>query len=141
MDPRELVGSEAGPYEEHLSVERMAEFARSVSAAMPGIPPTWLTLCRKGEFELLTRAGFRLDQVLHGEQEYRYLEGYAAFEDALSSKSKDELCVGYRTRLAEVTSKAGGGLLFLVFETEVSVLAPIAMARTTIVIRQKAAES
>jgi hypothetical protein len=131
---KDQVGRKVGPYEESADPERIDRFRRAVGAA-PGsaAPPTFLTICRKGEFALFEKFGFKLSNVLHAEQLYAYGEPILAGDRLV-----------YETWLANALEKSGssGKMRFLTFETEVMVFrkgAPGFLraggARTTIVVR------
>jgi hypothetical protein len=136
LPEHEWVGRAAGPYEEDVSLERIQAFCRAAGARETRIaPPTFLTVCRRGEYDILTELGIELKQVLHGEQEYK-LEQDILPGDRLS----------YTTRLAQAVNKqrAGAGALrVLIFETEVqtrvqgtdSVWKRVGVARTTVLVR------
>jgi hypothetical protein len=123
------VGEKAGPFEDDASASRLQKFAQAVGAEnrMHGFP-TFLTVCRKGEFELMQRFGIPLARVLHGEQEYE-------FANPIIQGSK----LAYETRLADVLEKRGksAALHFMIFETKVtSAGRDIGVARSTIIYRE-----
>jgi hypothetical protein len=124
-----FVGKTVGPYEFEADGARIEAFEKAVGAqeSQTGAPPTFLTVCRQGEFDLLTQMEISLSQVLHGEQEYVSLEALLP-GDRLS----------YTTRLGQATVKKIGA--FLIFETAVTALRASAIievgtARTTIMVR------
>jgi hypothetical protein len=106
------IGLTSATYREAIAPALAAGFARAIGApddlAQAGVPPTFVTRCRRGEFELMNRLDLPLERVLHGEQEYAFA---------------GELRVGetlvYRTRYASHAEKRG--MQFLVFETEIFV--------------------
>lgn len=117
------VGTKVGPYEDSASVERLAAFAQAVGAKSRqyGLP-TFLTVCRKGEFELLQKLNIPLSRVLHGEQEY-------VFENQIQPGSN----LIYETTLATVLEKKGTTpMQFMVFET---VVKGVGTSRSTIILR------
>jgi len=125
------VGKKTGPYKEKLSDQRVAEFAKSVGAASGTVPPTLLTICRKGEFDLFQELKIPLSRVLHGEQEYSY---------ETEIQPTDTLV--YETTLAQAMEKQGSktSMQIVILETRVQVeragkLAPAALSKTTIVLR------
>ena len=111
MDLKSQLGESSSYFEETITSEKLNVFRSAVQASTEGVPPTYLTRLREGEFELLTRWGVTLDRVLHAEQEYEYLapllEGHT---------------LRYRTRFLDLIEKKGnaGILNFLAFELEVS---------------------
>src|SRR5437762_3367019 len=119
----------AGPYRETLTAERIRGFAKSVCAQTRAVvPPTLLTICRRGEFELFGKLGFKLSQVLHAEQEYVYEKAIPANGD---------LNLSYETTLAQAFEKKGasGSMKFFVFETRVE---NIGTTRTTVIVKESA---
>lgn len=103
-------GEKSEVFREAISSGRVAAFCAAVGAdPSRGVPPTFLTIGRAGEFGMLDRMGVPLSRVLHGEQAYSY-------ENPL--QAGDEL--SYQTTLTQVMEKRGstGGLVFFIFETE-----------------------
>ncbi len=125
------IGQESSLHRARLERAAIEAFGKSVSWELPGeVPPSFLTRFREGEFELLVRLGVELQQVLHAEQEYRWLAPL---------KMDSEL--DHRARLADVLSKGGKGgrLTFLKFDSEY--LDPVTtralvQSRTVMVIRE-----
>jgi hypothetical protein len=125
------IGQESSVHRARLDRETVEAFGRSVSWEIPGeVPPSFLTRFREGEFELLVSLGVELRQVLHAEQEYRWL-----------APLKADAQLDHRARLADVLSKGGKGgrLTFLKFDSEY--LDPVttralAQSRTVMVIRE-----
>ncbi len=125
------IGQESSLHRARLDREAVEAFGKSVSWEIPGeVPPSFLTRFREGEFELLVRLGVELKQVLHAEQEYRWL-----------APLKPDAQLDHRSRLADVLSKGGKGgrLTFLKFDSEY--LDPVttralAQSRTVMVIRE-----
>lgn len=109
----------------------MKAFAQAVGAReREEAPPTFITVGRKGEFELLQRFGIPLSRVLHGEQEYQYLKPIRPGDS-----------VEYVTRLANVLEKRGSNafMQFLIFETEFTVRGEVvSRAKTNIIHRGSA---
>lgn len=128
MDPSAFIGQTAGPYAELASEDRIAAFQKAIGTSDPGVPPTFLTVFRRGEFELLERMGVSLAQVLHAEQEYEF------FSELRSGDFLD-----FTTQLANAALKKGasGSLKFLTFETEFARNGVrVAVARTILVVRE-----
>jgi len=126
--PKSQVGTKVGPYEEELVSSRVQAFARSIGADPAlGVPPTYVTAFRRGEFDLMQGLGIKLNQVLHGEQDYVY-EG--------SLKVGDR--VRYETKLAQILEKKSATALMqiLLLETQIQAAGKlVATARTTIIVR------
>ncbi len=119
MDKQELpqisdkLGAKAGPYRESVPPSRIEAFYRSVGVT-PRLeaPPTFMTVFRKGEFELFERLGIPLARVLHGEQEYEYEEPIRGGDT-----------VTYECELVKALEKRGskGQMLFMTFDTEATI--------------------
>jgi hypothetical protein len=99
----------------HLTAERVQLFAQVmgvslVEGATLDELPTFQTIFREGEFQLLEDMKLELKDVLHGEQEYEWLHSIPVGAN-----------LTYRTQLKQVTEKKGKGsnLFFFLFETEV----------------------
>ncbi len=59
---------------EAVSTERMRSLAKATASDhVKGMPPTYPTIYRWGEFEWLKRSGVDLRNLLHTDQEYEYL--------------------------------------------------------------------
>ncbi len=59
-------------YEAAIDKNHVAEFARIVGYQGKGIPPTFYTFYRLGEFSWLSRLNVALESIVHTEQEYTY---------------------------------------------------------------------
>jgi hypothetical protein len=126
------IGERSGYFEEAVTGTWIASFRAAIHASSGReASPTFLTTCRKGEFELLQRLGVTLSRVLHAEQEYSYASVIIPGDS-----------IGYETTLADVFEKKGasGQMVFLTFETTVAVrrggdTLPGGTSRTVIVIR------
>lgn len=135
------------------STGEVGAFRQSVRWGAPGFPWTYLTRCRAGEFEIVEKLGISINHVLHGEQEYEFLDVKNA-ERALSGRS-DGATLLYQTILSDHFEKKGASatLQFLVMVTEVHVVSaasevhdallgpapgsrPFARAKTTFVVRR-----
>lgn len=133
---KEREGEKSATYREEVTESWLERFRMAVGARdRDSAPPTFLTVCRKGEFELFDGLGLVLSNVLHGEQEYVYLAPVTAGDT-----------LNYESRLAQVLEKRGSrsSLQILTFETEVRVQAkgegqeiPCATCKTTIIIRSR----
>jgi hypothetical protein len=126
------VGKVAGPFREAVSRERIELFCQAAGACHEGVaPPTFFTVFRKGEFDLLQSLGLSLAQVLHADQEYEYEAPVLAGD-----------FVHFQTTLTHVLEKqrADSFMQFLTFETELkaeraSEIVIVGKAKSTIVVR------
>jgi acyl dehydratase len=65
-------GSSVIRYDAYIDPQHVAAFARVVGYSGPGIPPTFFTFYRWGEFTWLNRLKVSLESIVHTEQEYEY---------------------------------------------------------------------
>jgi hypothetical protein len=133
------VGRQASPRKMTVSETAMKDFSVCVRATVgttshspisTAVIPTFFTIFRQGEFEIMNAIGIQLPQVLHAEQ------GYVVNSPLLPGEE-----VEFTTRLASVVEKKGktAKLAFMVFETEfVRTLdqVTVASARSTMVYRE-----
>jgi hypothetical protein len=128
------IGNTAGPYEDVAGPERVTAFARAVGAGDVGaLPPTFVTIFRKGEFELFSKLGFELKQVLHAEQDYVY-----------GTPMRPGDLLSYESKLVQVVKKGrpGKSLTFITIETRIVVgkwspdATPAVVSRTLVVLRE-----
>lgn len=121
-------GIQSAQYIENLDAPSLQAFAQAIAFSGQGVPPTWLTRLRKGEFELFERMQIPLSSVLHAEQKY-------VWEQRLRLPAQ----VSYQTTVVQQTSKSTtrGKLTFLILETEVR-LGPTrcATGRTTVAVKE-----
>lgn len=129
---KDRVGENSSRHLDDASAARLAAFAQAIGGkTREAAPATFLTVGRKGEFELLQRFGIPLSRVLHGEQEYEYLKPIRAGDQ-----------VEYVTQLINVLEKRGSTnfMQFLIFATDFTVSGEVvAKARTNIIHRGAAA--
>jgi hypothetical protein len=126
------IGKKVGPYQDDVTAHRISSFCKAVGAEENGIaPPTFLTLFRKGEFELFQYLGLELSHVLHAEQEYQYEEGIQPGDR-----------IHFETVLTQVLEKQSSSskMQFLSFETHIqaerrSKIWRVGKSKTTIVVR------
>jgi hypothetical protein len=131
LDYKSRVGETSQTYQDVITAEQMAQFW----AALPGVeatdapPVTILAAFRQGEKELSARLEFKLDRMLHGEQDYEFLA---------------DLPVGvpfeYQSRLLSILEKRGresrGGMLIFAIGTEYRQGGQIfATAKSTVIYR------
>lgn len=123
--------SHAGPYREEIDPASVQGFADIYGGTGAALFPTYATRFRRGEFDLLARQGIALNEILHGEQEYRYPGDLQVGDEAT-----------FETRIVEDATKrsAKGGLRIMTMETQISSARGLAVvARSTLVIRIPAA--
>lgn len=127
---RTLLGQSSAVHRETYTDQSLADFAKALGAPPEaGLPPTYLTRLRQGEFELFARAGLKLEQILHAEQEYTWDSTFVPkVGDVLTSQAK----------YTEIKDRAGksGHMAFATVETVVTLPSGAqARARTVIVVR------
>jgi hypothetical protein len=129
--------SKSSVFTEAVSAERIAKFRQAIHAESTEFsgqsiaPPTFMTVFRRGEFELFELIGLKLESELHAEQFYRYESEIRAGDE-----------VTFQTELTSVLEKKGtrGRLCFLTLETKFRAKdRTIGSSRTTIVVREKEA--
>ena len=133
-DHKSFAGAVSKPYSEKILEERVREFCVAVGAEPAALaPPTFLTVFRAGEFELLERMGIPLAGVLHGEQTYLFNSDVRAGDE-----------ITYKTTLTAVHEKKGtrGQMTFLNFETVIEAAGNrtrrVGTSRTTIIVMGEA---
>lgn len=115
-----------------MDQERVQYFSQVVGSTYPEeVPPTFITICRDGEFELFDHFGISLTKVLHGEQDYSYFKPISVGME-----------LNFQTTLSNAHEKRGRTSLmqFLTFETEITEQPSntlVAKSKTTIIIREK----
>ena len=131
MSLKERVGEKSPLYKEQVTPQRLMDFCHAVGSHLDhadGVaPPTFMTVFRKGEFDLFSELGLELSKVLHGEQEFQYFNPIRAGDT-----------VEFQTQLSHVLEKksATGSLHFMTFHTEVKVLDAVAgLSKTVILVR------
>jgi len=113
---------------EKITAQAVDQFRYAVNAKATGFPPTYATLYRHTEFEWLARLGLKLENVLHTEQEYEYL-------DSLSYGDEPHI----ETTVASHRERRG--MHFLTLESKVICQGtPKVLARSSFVIREEAAK-
>jgi hypothetical protein len=123
-------GAKSSEVSEKITKERIALFCEAVGMKTSLVaPPTFMTVFRKGEFELFDHLGLPFSSVLHSEQQFTYESDLRAGDEIL-----------FQTELTSVLEKKGR-MSFLHFETSVRVTAPsprsIGKSKTTIIVRPK----
>lgn len=106
-------GQRSRVYREEIPVARIADFYRAIGVEPRAeAPPSFMTVCRKGEFELFETLGIPLDRVLHADQEYTFDEPIRGGDT-----------VEYSTELVTALEKrsAKGQMLFLSVESTVEI--------------------
>ena len=128
------IGTRSHHYEEEVTEKRIVDFCKAVGMSDTSkAPPTFLTVFRKGEFDLLQMLHLKLSNALHAEQEYDY-------EDSIRAGDR----VRFETVVAQVVEKQSstGRLQFLVLETEFEALhngvsRRVGKAKSTIVFKER----
>ncbi len=128
------VGLKSGSYRDDITVERIAAFCRAVGSEVSKVaPPTFMTIFRRGEFDLFSTLGIELSKVLHAEQDYQYSNPIQAGD-----------CITFETEVLTVLEKQGStaSMQFITFETQLTAergsrKLAIGKAKSTIVIREK----
>ena len=126
------VGMRSGPYRDEVTPNRILAFCQALGIPEGHTaPPTFLTLFRRGEFDLFQKLGIDLARILHAEQEYRYENSIQAGDG-----------IRFETTIANVLEKQGSSyhMQFIIFETEVhaernSQTLRVGKTKTTVVVR------
>ena len=72
---KEQIGVCSETHQEKITAERINAFCRAVGFPVSTVaPPTFLTVFRRGEFDLLQKLGLSLSSALHADQRYEYIE-------------------------------------------------------------------
>ena len=132
---KSYIGQSSGEIREEIDLNRIQSFCKAVSIEETSIaPPTFLTLFRKGEFDLFQKLGLNLANILHAEQEYTYENPIQAGDS-----------VTFDTAVTQVLEKQGSSssMQFITFETNFyterqSKNCFVGKSKTTIVVREKA---
>jgi len=67
------IGKTSSAFCEEVTPQRISAFCKAIGAKeSTQAPPTFLTVLRRGEFELFQSLGIELSRVLHTDQEYEY---------------------------------------------------------------------
>ena len=130
MDIKKFSGERSSLKTFVVTEERLKQFATSIGASSIQDLPTFLTIFRDGELEVVERMGISLSQVLHGEQEYTLKSAILPGDE-----------ISYFTTLMSVHEKKGKSstLHVLTLETdyvETKSDRDIGTAKTTFVIRE-----
>ena len=107
------IGRSAGPFYETVTSEQIVAFAKAVGLPETQIaPPTFMTVFRRGEFELLRLIGVDLSHILHAEQEYEYIQDLSAGDQ-----------IRIESKLSHVAEKQTSSvdMKFLTFETSIHI--------------------
>lgn len=132
MTLKEHIGKKTHEYCENVSPERVKRFAESVlQKETDRVSPSYLTVYRQSEFDLLESIGVSLAEILHGEQEYFFEQDLTIGED-----------IRYVSHLVNIVEKKGraGSLTFLTFETEFQQACGVVGRSKSTMIIKKAAE-
>lgn len=128
------IGKRVGPYRDTITQDRMSAFCQAIGVPIASsAPPTFLTVFRRGEFDLFEELGIALPKVLHAEQEYQYDAPLLAGDR-----------IRFETTVTQALEKNGssGHMQFITFETRFhserqSSDVYIGQSKTTVVIRDK----
>lgn len=138
------VGMRSGVYRDKITPERISAFCSAiglskVSTNVEGTfvaPPTFMTVFRKGEFDLFQQLGIDLASILHAQQEYQYERSICSGDAIL-----------FETTLSNVLEKKGSSsqLQFITVETHVqaetaSGVQSVGRSTTSVVVRNKLPE-
>lgn len=126
------VGMTSGVYRDEITRDRIAAFCQAIGIEDSQVaPPTFLTLFRRGEFDLFQKLGIELSRVLHAGQEYQYENEIQAGD-----------CVRFETVISNLLEKdrPSARMQFITLETEVYVERSsenyrVGKAKTTVVVR------
>lgn len=126
------LGKQSKTFRDEITASRISAFCQSIGIPeSPVAPPTFMTVFRRGEFELFQELGIELARILHAEQEYQYENPIRAGETLV-----------FQTVMKQVLEKHTSTHLmqFATFETSFqtdsdSGQRPVGKAKTTIVIR------
>jgi len=137
VDPG-VIGTELPPVELTVDAGRLRFFAKATGApvpvgAAPAVPPTFLYSIefeQPDPFAWLTGIGVDLRHLLHGEQSFVYHSVAHAGETLVAA-----------SRIADVYTRKGGAMEFIVKDTTVSRAdgSPVADLRTVAVVRDPGA--
>ncbi len=131
MDYKSRVGETSNTYRDVITAEQVSLFRSALTGApeTKGTPVTVLASFRQGEKEIAERLEFKLNRMLHAEQDYEFLE---------------ELPVGiefeYQSRLVSILEKRGresrGGMIIFAIGTEYRLAGRVfATSKATVIYR------
>ncbi|MBN23184.1 MAG: hypothetical protein CL678_18000 [Bdellovibrionaceae bacterium] len=105
------VGLTACTQHYRIDSDRVDAFRNAIESNCKKIPPTYVTIFRDGEFELLDKLKIPLNQILHAEQEYEYIEDLILNENYT-----------VQTVFVKCVEKKGksGRMAFLTFESRIN---------------------
>ena len=141
-DFKPFIGQKSDTYEERVDSDRIKRFCAAIgrpvllgSDKVLEAPPTYLTLFRRGEFELFEKLGLELRQILHAEQEYFY-QGKLLANDEV--RFETQIVTAHSKKSADAAKPS---LHFLTLETTIEAtregtkVGQVATSKTTIVVR------
>ncbi len=131
---KNYIGRSSAQYRDQVTEGQIGAFCKTLGIDDFSVaPPTFLTLFRKGEFELFQQLGLELSRVLHTEQEYIYENRIMAGDS-----------IYFETTVLQVLEKARATSFtqFITFETHFDVerdakKVSVGKSRTSILIREK----
>lgn len=132
VETKAMVGRKSSVHRYDATEESLRRFCQAIGGRYRGeAPPTFMTIFRVGEFEILKQMSIPLQSVLHADQEYRYEAPILAGDP-----------IEYQTVLTRAFEKTGssGSMRFFVFDTEVRALraeGPVVVggSKTTLIVR------
>ncbi|MBI2711760.1 MAG: MaoC family dehydratase N-terminal domain-containing protein [Bdellovibrio sp.] len=130
---KDKTGMCSSVFKENITEKRIADFCAAIGLPVSKeAPPTFMTVFRGGEFELLQKLGLQLSKALHADQHYEYY---------------GPICVGdsiqFETQVSQVLEKTSPkqNMQFLTLETRLQQIGPhevklIGKAVATLVFRE-----
>jgi hypothetical protein len=113
---KDKIGTRSETHTEVVTADRIAAFCKSVGVTNhEEAPPTFLTVFRRGEFELLQVLGLDLSNALHADQQYDIVQPIRAGDHVL-----------FETEVSQVLEKLSPkqSLRFLTLETRFQIKTP-----------------
>ena len=113
---KDKIGTRSKSHSEVVTAERIRAFTSAVGAPdRPEAPPTFLTVFRRGEFEMLQTLGLELSNALHADQQYDFFRPIRAGDE-----------IHFETEVSQVLEKLSTkqNLQFLTLETRFQVKTP-----------------
>jgi hypothetical protein len=129
LDLKQFIGTKSNSAHYDVTEKWIQDFCSAIGRKSAHVaPPTFLTICRTGEFELFQKMGVPLARVLHAEQEYIFVNPIIP-----------DVRLDFVTEVAQVLSKKT--MHFMILETQVSYSkngqkVEVGSARSTMVLRE-----
>lgn len=109
------IGTRSGSHTEVVTAERIKAFCQAVGVSQyDEAPPTFLTVFRRGEFEMLQTLGLELANALHADQQYDIIQPIRAGNQ-----------IRFETEVSQVLEKVSTkqNMQFLTLETQFHLIA------------------